>query len=182
MLYSGHLSIADTFSRNQLSPAMVKPLYFEPLYSGHLPIADTFSDNQWCPLLRGFTVPLLVPFHLCHLYLYHNYTDFVFYDIETCFMPNKKFDGADLVCIKEESAESCQQFCQQEERCQKFSYNSNVHTGENCCLKEYTPIPLVNEAGVISGPKYCYGEFIRISRGRQYYDIRYLTIFLAVIQ
>ena len=56
MLYSGHLPIADTFFRNQLSPTMVKPLYFEPLYSGHLSIADTFSENQWCPLLRGFTV------------------------------------------------------------------------------------------------------------------------------
>ena len=56
ILYSGHLSIADTFSRNQLSPAMVKPLYFEPLYSGHLSIADTISENQWCLLLRGFTV------------------------------------------------------------------------------------------------------------------------------
>ena len=56
MLYSGHLSIADTFFRNQLSPTMVKPLHFEPLYSGHLSIADTFSENQWFPLLRGFTV------------------------------------------------------------------------------------------------------------------------------
>ena len=36
MLYSGHLSIADTFSRNQLSQATVKLLYFGPLYSGHL--------------------------------------------------------------------------------------------------------------------------------------------------
>ena len=36
MLYSGHLSIADNFCRNQLSPAVVKSLYFEPLYSGHL--------------------------------------------------------------------------------------------------------------------------------------------------
>ena len=56
MLYSGHLFIADTFSRNYLSLAIVKPLYFEPLYSGHFSIADTFSENQWCPLLRGFTV------------------------------------------------------------------------------------------------------------------------------
>ena len=56
MLYSGHLSIADTSLRNQLSPVMVKPLHIEPLYSGHLSIADTFSENQWCPLLRGFTV------------------------------------------------------------------------------------------------------------------------------
>ena len=55
-LYSGHLSIADTCPRNQLSPVMVKPLYIEPLYSGHLSIADTFLENQWCPLLRGFTV------------------------------------------------------------------------------------------------------------------------------
>ena len=31
MLYSGHLSIADTFSRNRLSPATVKPLHFEPV-------------------------------------------------------------------------------------------------------------------------------------------------------
>ena len=53
---SGHVSIADTFFRNQLSPAMAKPLDFEPLNSGHLPIADTFSEIQWCPLLRGFTV------------------------------------------------------------------------------------------------------------------------------
>ena len=45
MLYSLHLSIADTFSRNQLFLAMVKPLNFEPLYSGHLSIADTFSEN-----------------------------------------------------------------------------------------------------------------------------------------
>ena len=44
----------------QLSPAVVKPLYFEPLYSGHLSIADTFSENQWCPLLRGFTVFMLI--------------------------------------------------------------------------------------------------------------------------
>ena len=58
MLYSGHLSTADTLSRNQFSLAMVKPFYFEPLYSGHLSIADTFSENQWCPLLRGFTVTL----------------------------------------------------------------------------------------------------------------------------
>ena len=56
MLYSGHLSIADTFLRNQLSQATVKLLHFEPLYSGQLSIADTFSENQWCPLLRGFTV------------------------------------------------------------------------------------------------------------------------------
>ena len=42
MLYSGHLSIADTFSRNHLSEAKVKLLHFEPLYSGHLSIADTF--------------------------------------------------------------------------------------------------------------------------------------------
>ena len=56
MLYSGHLYIADTFSRNQLSQTTVKHFYFEPLYSGHLSIADTFSENQWCPLLRGFTV------------------------------------------------------------------------------------------------------------------------------
>ena len=34
MLYSGHLSIADTLSRNQLTQATVKLLYFEPLYSG----------------------------------------------------------------------------------------------------------------------------------------------------
>ena len=56
MLYSGHLSIAYTYSRNQLSPAMVKSLHFEPLCSGHLYIADTFSENQWCPLYRGSTV------------------------------------------------------------------------------------------------------------------------------
>ena len=56
MLYGGHLSIADTLSKNQFSLSMVKLLYFEPLYSGHLSIADTFSENQWCPLLRGFTV------------------------------------------------------------------------------------------------------------------------------
>ena len=36
ILYSGHLSIASTFSRTKLSPAMVKPLHFEPLHSGHL--------------------------------------------------------------------------------------------------------------------------------------------------
>ena len=46
MLYSGHISIADTFSRNQLSQATVKLIYFEPIYSGHLFIADTFSENQ----------------------------------------------------------------------------------------------------------------------------------------
>ena len=56
MLYSGHPSITDIFSRKQFSPAMVKPLYFESLYSGQLFIADTFSENQWCPLLRVFTV------------------------------------------------------------------------------------------------------------------------------
>ena len=56
MLYSGHLFTADTFSRDQLSQATVKFLYFEPLYSGHLSIADMFSENQWYPLLRGFTV------------------------------------------------------------------------------------------------------------------------------
>ena len=60
MLYIRHLSIADTILRNQLYPAMLKPLYFEPLYSGHLSIADTFSENQWCPLLRGFTVVKLL--------------------------------------------------------------------------------------------------------------------------
>ena len=55
-LYSGHLSVADIFFMNQLSQTTLKFLYFEPLYSGHLSIADTFSENQWCPLLRGFTV------------------------------------------------------------------------------------------------------------------------------
>ena len=60
MLYSGHLSIADTFSRNQLAQATVKLLYFEPLYSVHLFIADTFSENQRCPLLRGFIVFLKI--------------------------------------------------------------------------------------------------------------------------
>ena len=46
MLYSGHLSIADTFSWNQLSLALVKSSYFEPLYSRHLSIADTISENN----------------------------------------------------------------------------------------------------------------------------------------
>ena len=64
-LYSGHLSIADIFSRNQLSQATVKLLYFEPLYSGQLSIADTFSQNQLCPLLRGF----IVIYHLQRKYL-----------------------------------------------------------------------------------------------------------------
>ena len=41
-LHSGHLSIADTSFRNQLSSVMVKPLDIEPHYSGHLSIADTF--------------------------------------------------------------------------------------------------------------------------------------------
>ena len=57
MLYSGHLSAADTFSRTQLSQAMVKTLWFQLIYSAHLSIADIFSENQWCPLLRAFTVP-----------------------------------------------------------------------------------------------------------------------------
>ena len=35
---------------------MFKPLHIEPLYSGHLSIADTFFENQCCPLLNGFTV------------------------------------------------------------------------------------------------------------------------------
>ena len=46
----------DTLSRNQLSQTTVRLLYFKLLYSGHLSIADTFSENQWCPSLRGFTV------------------------------------------------------------------------------------------------------------------------------
>ena len=54
MLYSGHISMADTFSRSQLVKATGKLLYFEPLYSGHLSIADTFSENQWCPLFERF--------------------------------------------------------------------------------------------------------------------------------
>ena len=70
MLYSVNLSIADTFLRNQLSPAMVKPLYFEPLYSGHLPKAETFSENQWCPLLRGFTVSKKFQLTIYHGLLY----------------------------------------------------------------------------------------------------------------
>ena len=61
MLYSAHLSVADTFSRNQSSQVMVKPLYFEALYSGHLYSAHTFSENEWCPLLRGFTVIVITP-------------------------------------------------------------------------------------------------------------------------
>ena len=56
MLYSGHLSIADTFFRNQLSKATIQLLHFEPLYSGHLFVADTFSEHNWCPLLRGSIV------------------------------------------------------------------------------------------------------------------------------
>ena len=56
LLYSGDPFIADTLSRNQLSQATVKLLYYKPLYSGHLSRAETFSENQWCPLLRGFTV------------------------------------------------------------------------------------------------------------------------------
>ena len=42
MLYSGHLTIADTLFKNQFTLDMVKPLHFEPLYSRHLSIADTF--------------------------------------------------------------------------------------------------------------------------------------------
>ena len=34
--------MTDTFSRNQLSQATIKLLYFEPLYCGHLFIADNF--------------------------------------------------------------------------------------------------------------------------------------------
>ena len=58
-LYRGHLTIADTYFRNQLCPVMVKPLYLEPLYSRHLSIANTFFGKQWCPLLRGFTVSII---------------------------------------------------------------------------------------------------------------------------
>ena len=54
MLYSGHLSIAETFFRNHLYQATVKLLYFEPLYGEHLSITDTFSKNQWCPLFERF--------------------------------------------------------------------------------------------------------------------------------
>ena len=55
ILYSGHLSIADIFSRNQLSRSTVKLLYLKPLDSGHVSIADTFFENQWCLLFRGST-------------------------------------------------------------------------------------------------------------------------------
>ena len=52
MLYSKHLSIADTNFGNQL-----KRFYWAlHLYSGHLSIADIFFGNQLCPLLRGSTV------------------------------------------------------------------------------------------------------------------------------
>ena len=55
-LYGGHLSIADTLSRNQLSQAMVKSLHSKPFYTGHLPIADDISEKQrgsqkvWIPI------------------------------------------------------------------------------------------------------------------------------------
>ena len=44
-LYSGHLVIADTFSRNWTNHRQTlieKPLYSGHFYSGHLVIADTF--------------------------------------------------------------------------------------------------------------------------------------------
>ena len=52
MLYSGHLSIADTIFENP-----VAIFYWKlPLCSGRLSKADTFFENRWCPLLRGSIV------------------------------------------------------------------------------------------------------------------------------
>ena len=48
-LYSGHLVIADTFSRNWTNHGQTlieKPLYSGHFYSGHLVIADTFFWNR----------------------------------------------------------------------------------------------------------------------------------------
>ena len=60
MFCIGHLSIADTFSKDQSSSVIAKPLYFEPLNSGQLSIKDKFFENQWCPILKGFTVIIFV--------------------------------------------------------------------------------------------------------------------------
>ena len=49
-LYNGH------FFRERIDQ---KP-HRKPLLSGHLLIADTFSRSRWCPLERGSTVFLLL--------------------------------------------------------------------------------------------------------------------------
>ena len=56
ILYSGQLSIAETFFRNHLFHAAVKFLYFEPLYSGHLSIADTIQRTNLKREIRNFSL------------------------------------------------------------------------------------------------------------------------------
>ena len=51
-LCRGHLSITETILGNQLQVFYCNL----PLYSGHLSIADTYFEDQWCTLQRGSTV------------------------------------------------------------------------------------------------------------------------------
>ena len=48
MLYSGQLSIADTFPKNGLNhgQSLIENLFVADRNSGHLSIADTFLGNQ----------------------------------------------------------------------------------------------------------------------------------------
>ena len=56
-LYSGHLALADTYFRSQVSIFIQNHLYIaDTLYSGHLALADTYFRSQ-----RTFLVYLDAP-------------------------------------------------------------------------------------------------------------------------
>ena len=84
--------------------------------------------------------------------------------IDTCFLANKDYPGNNLKfgCTRKDSIMECQNLCQATQGCAKFSYVTDTYDGKhgtgarkNCCLKSYATMDLVDETGVISGPRSC---------------------------
>lgn len=80
-----------------------------------------------------------------------------------CFFEHKDYHGSNLAgCVKQDSEAACQNLCKETKGCHKFSYVTSSYNGpyapgarNNCCLKPAKFIPLTDQEGVTSGPKYC---------------------------
>ena len=81
---------------------------------------------------------------------------------EPCFLIGKDFGGRNLLTAKKDSAKECQNFCQDHDECDQFSYITEAYNGEHgiiqrktCILKSKADTVLVDVADIISGPKNC---------------------------
>ena len=75
--------------------------------------------------------------------------------------------GGDIKIVQKDSAAQCQLLCQQTRDCRAFTYIPNSYNGKHgdaakrkCHLKNANFVQHTNQEGLVSGPKFCFGNVI----------------------